>query len=82
MTPERTLDGTFVILINGFQWGGTYDRSGAGNATFSTPRAAREAYTDAMRRGDDFGTDLHTCGACGSMHLKDRSCDCFDNGCQ
>ena len=23
-----------------------------------------------------------TCGACGSQHLADRSCDCFDNGCQ
>jgi Zn finger protein HypA/HybF involved in hydrogenase expression len=22
------------------------------------------------------------CGHCGGEHLADRSCDCFDNGCQ
>lgn len=23
-----------------------------------------------------------SCGHCGSSHLPDRSCDCFDNGCE
>ncbi len=39
-----TIDGDWMVLVNGFQWGGSYDRSGAGNATFPTRQAATEAY--------------------------------------
>jgi hypothetical protein len=39
-----TIDGDWMVLVNGFQWGGHYDRSGAGNATFPTKREATEAY--------------------------------------
>jgi len=42
-----TVDGRWMILVNGFQWGGTYDRSGAGNATFDSSDAAILAWTDA-----------------------------------
>ena len=42
-----TVDGRWMILVNGFQWGGTYDRSGAGDATFDSSDAAILAWTDA-----------------------------------
>lgn len=41
------LGGRFMVLVNGFQWGGTVDRSGAGDATFATAREARQAYFNA-----------------------------------
>jgi hypothetical protein len=40
----KTADGRYIILVNGFQWGGRYDRSGAGDATFPTRKAAIEAW--------------------------------------
>lgn len=41
---EETVDGRYMVLVNGFQWGGTYDASGAGNATFATALEALQAY--------------------------------------
>jgi hypothetical protein len=32
----ETIDGEYMILFDGFQWGPTRDRSGAGSATFKT----------------------------------------------
>lgn len=43
----EAVGGGVIVLINGFQWGGDIDASGAGNAVFpdeqSALRAAREA---------------------------------------
>jgi hypothetical protein len=41
---EQTVDGRYMVLVNGFQWGGNVDRSGAGDATFDTALAAAQAY--------------------------------------
>lgn len=38
------LGGGFILLVNGFQWGGKVDRSGAGSAVFASVREARVAY--------------------------------------
>ena len=46
---EETTDGEYILLVNGFQWGGEYDRSGAGNATFKTALDALQAYRAAQR---------------------------------
>jgi len=43
----QTIDGRYMLLVNGFQWGGTYDRSGAGDATFESTDEAIGAYRDA-----------------------------------
>lgn len=40
----ETADSKFMVLVNGYQWGGTIDSSGAGNATFDTALAAIQAY--------------------------------------
>ena len=42
----RTVDGQYMILVAGVQWGGDRDRSGAGNATFATPAEAIGAFRD------------------------------------
>jgi hypothetical protein len=47
---EAVLGGGWMVLVNGFQWGGDYDRSGAGNAVFRTKAEAAEAY---VGRGAD-----------------------------
>ena len=39
-----TVDGEYMILVNGFQIGGRIDRSGAGDATFETLEGARTFY--------------------------------------
>lgn len=39
-----TTNGRFIVLVNGFQWGGEIDRSGAGDATFGSPDEAWAAY--------------------------------------
>jgi len=36
----KTIDGEWMILINGFQYGGEYDSSGAGNMTFPSQHEA------------------------------------------
>ncbi len=46
--PERyeikeTIDGDWMILIDGIQWGSKRDRSGAGTDTYPTYRTAYEA---------------------------------------
>lgn len=42
----KTVDHEFMILVNGFQWGGDRDASGAGNATFPTVAEAIGAFRD------------------------------------
>jgi hypothetical protein len=42
----ETVDGEYMVLVSGLQWGGEHDRSGAGNATFSTIHDALGAYRD------------------------------------
>ncbi len=37
----ETVDGEFMILVHGVQWGPIRDRSAAGSATFPTKQAAR-----------------------------------------
>jgi len=37
----QTVDGKWIILCNGFQYGGTYDASGAGNMEFDSNEEAR-----------------------------------------
>jgi hypothetical protein len=37
----ETVEGEFMILIHGVQWGQHRDKSGAGDATFRTKQAAR-----------------------------------------
>jgi hypothetical protein len=37
----ETIDGEYMILIHGVQWGPYRDKSGAGSATFKTRKAAR-----------------------------------------
>jgi len=37
----KTIDGEFMILVHGVQWGPNRDKSGAGDATFRTRQAAR-----------------------------------------
>lgn len=39
-----TVDGDYMIIVNGFQIGGQVDRSGAGDATFETIADARAFY--------------------------------------
>lgn len=39
----------YLVLVNGFQIGGQIDRSGAGNATFSSVEAAILAYMDRVQ---------------------------------
>ncbi len=39
-----TVDGDYMVLVNGFQIGGRIDRSGAGDQTFETVGAARAFY--------------------------------------
>lgn len=55
----EAVGGGVIVLINGFQWGGDIDASGAGNAVFpdeqSALRAAREA--------------------AGFGHVAERACD-------
>ncbi len=41
---ESTVDGEYMILVNGFQWGGEVDSSGAGSATFPTAEEALQHY--------------------------------------
>ena len=46
-----TVDGTFMVLVNGFQWGpdpARYDASGANDATWPTEDAAAAAYREAQ----------------------------------
>lgn len=57
---EQTVDGDYMVLVNGFQWGGDYDRSGAGNATFKTPAEAIGAYRDSGNTDRVIGPDYHT----------------------
>lgn len=43
----ETIDGRYLVLVNGFQWGhGEPDRSGAYYTTFPTREAAAKAYRD------------------------------------
>lgn len=57
----EAVGGGVIVLINGFQWGGDIDASGAGNAVFpdeqSALRAAREA--------------------AGFGHVAETACDAF-----
>lgn len=39
-----TVDGDYMLFVNGFQTGGVVDRSGAGDATFPTVAEARAFY--------------------------------------
>lgn len=41
---DETIDGDYMVVVNGFQWGGNYGHNGAGDATFETIAEAREAY--------------------------------------
>ena len=36
----------YMVLVNGFQWGGDHDASGSGDATFPTEEAATRAYVE------------------------------------
>lgn len=45
VTIEQTVDGEYMILREGVQWGGTVDKSGAGDLTFPT---IYEAYAAAI----------------------------------
>ena len=45
----ETVDGSYMLLMSGFQVGGNVDRSGAGNATYSTIEAAVRAYMDRVQ---------------------------------
>lgn len=43
-TLEKTVDGDWMVLIDGVQWGrGPRDKSGASSQTWPTRREAREA---------------------------------------
>lgn len=42
----ENLESVWIITINGLQWGGERDASGAGNATFTTAEEARGALLD------------------------------------
>jgi len=47
MEIVETVDGRFMVLVNGFQWGPateTPDASGAYSMTFETKQEALEAY--------------------------------------
>lgn len=46
VTIEETVDGRWMVLVNGFQWGFQFDASGAGNATYATPELAAAAWRD------------------------------------
>lgn len=46
MTPSKyaivqTVDGEYMILVHGVQWGTHRDKSGAGSTTFKTRKDAR-----------------------------------------
>lgn len=52
MRIEETVDGRFMVLVNGFQWGpvgAKADRSGAYDTTFPTRAAARAAYRNRIK---------------------------------
>jgi hypothetical protein len=46
VTIEETVDGRWMVLVTGFQWGFTFDASGAGNATYATPELAAAAWRE------------------------------------
>ena len=37
----------YMVLVNGFQWGGNVDASGSGDATFESVEAASQAFISA-----------------------------------
>lgn len=68
-TIARTIDGQYMVLVGGIQWGGDRDRSGAGNATFETYAEALGAYRDCGNEDDV------TCHDCGTAHTADHECE-------
>jgi len=46
----ETIGGRWMVLVNGFQWGGTIDRSGAGSATWKTANEAKRAWREKHER--------------------------------
>ncbi len=48
---EETVDRQFMVLVNGFQWGGEYDTAGAGNATFETESEAIHTFASEQHVG-------------------------------
>lgn len=45
-----TVDGAYMVCVNGFQWGGNYDADGSGDAVFKTVELALATYRQAMRK--------------------------------
>lgn len=43
----KTVDDKWIVLIDGFQHGGKYDKSGAGDKVFNTFEEAKE-YTNSL----------------------------------
>jgi len=67
----ETVDGTYMLLINGFQVGGEVDRSGAGNATYPTVEAVIRAYMDRVQ----FWPNVWFISDHGNAHLMDLTED-------
>lgn len=63
----ETVDGDYMLLVNGFQVGGSVDRSGAGDATYPTVEAAIRAYMERVQ----FWPDAWFISDHGNAHLID-----------
>lgn len=54
MEIVETVDGRWMILVNGFQWGhGPYDRSGCSSETWPTRAEAACAYRERTEAPDE-----------------------------